>query len=346
MDNLVSILVTGAGAPGGPGIIKALKQDKSFKVYAGDVNQFAAGAFLVDKFNVLPKADDACFVDKMISLCCENNIHVILPLVTQELFVYSREKETFLRNGIKPIVSDYDALQIANDKGRLYEHLALSGIEVPMYKVIDDADKFLETVGNVGYPDVPVVMKPCVGNGSRGIRIFDNTRDKLKLLFDEKPTNLYATVEDIYHTIKNNTIPRLLISEYLPGEELTIDCIVSNNLIKELVIRTRDTIRSGISTSGRFIHNEYVANYIANIVRVLPGLDGPIGFQVKKSSDGIYKLLECNPRLQGTSVSALGMGINLPQLSIYNCIGKNWYSVRREYNVGFVRYYEEVFYKY
>ena len=33
-----------------------------------------------------------------------------------------------------------------------------------------------------------------------------------------------------------------------------------------------------------------------------------------------YLLLECNPRIQGTSVAGLGCGVNLPLLAIYKAL--------------------------
>ena len=76
-------------------------------------------------------------------------------------------------------------------------------------------------------------------------------------------------------------IPQMVVSEYLPGRELTIDTIVDKGVMMECLIRTRDSMNSGISTSGRFINDSVVTNYIESIVKTLPELKGPVGFQVK-----------------------------------------------------------------
>ena len=45
----------------------------------------------------------------------------------------------------------------------------------------------------------------------------------------------------------------LLVSEYLPGPELTIDTIVNNGSVVDCLIRTRSKKNNGISVAGSFI---------------------------------------------------------------------------------------------
>lgn len=46
------------------------------------------------------------------------------------------------------------------------------------------------------------------------------------------------------------------------------------------------------------------------------------GFQFKLSEDGVPKLLESNPRVQGTMVSSVFAGFNLIYYSVMEVIGK------------------------
>ena len=145
-------------------------------------------------------------------------------------------------------------------------------------------------------------------------------------------------------SIGKKKIPQILVSEYLPGTELTIDTIVEDGVLLDCLIRTRTTINSGISTSGNFINDKKVINYINKIVSSIPGLKGPIGFQIKKSAVGKYLLLESNPRIQGTSAAALGLGINLPVRAVDQALGLNLKKVKKISGISFIRYYQEAFY--
>ncbi len=345
MDDKLKLLMTGAGAPGGPGIIKALERDKKILLHVADMNVNASGCYLCENFHLIPKASDDNFIEFMLELCSKHSIDVIFPLVTSELFKFSKFKAQFEAIGVKIIVSDFKALSIANNKGKLYKHLSESGIHTPKFIIVDCKEALEDAVNNLGYPKNPVVMKPCEGNGSRGIRVLDPSKNRFDLLFNMKPNTLNSTLEEVLISIGNRNLPDLVVSEYLPGDELTIDTIVEKGEMKDCLIRARDLTNGGISVAGRFIKEEQVVKYVEKIILSLPELHGPIGFQVKKDINGIYQILECNPRIQGTSVSAMGLDINLPLRAINVALGKTNPKIERIDGIGFVRYYNEVFYE-
>src|SRR5262245_52916422 len=104
-NDKINILMTGAGAPGAAGILECLGQHPSFNVVAVDANPGAIGRYLVKDFNVIPKADQPAFIDSLLALCREKNIHVVLPLVTRELIPLARHRKEFELAGAKIIVS-------------------------------------------------------------------------------------------------------------------------------------------------------------------------------------------------------------------------------------------------
>lgn len=340
----IRVLMTGAGAPGGPGILKCLRSDPRIELLVGDANPRAAGRYIADSFVELPVATEPHFVDIVLGICRANGIGLIFPLVTRELFKFARCLTDFREQGIDVLVSPHDGLTVANDKVALYEHLHTHGIGVPDYRVATNLKQLRIAAVELGYPNRPVVIKPGVSNGSRGIRILDESRNRFDLLFDEKPTTLYSTLGEIEQIVGNRDLPSMLVSEYLPGDELTLDTIVASRDVKVVLIRTRDKMNGGISVAGRFIENDDVEGYCRRILGTLD-LAGPVGMQVKCSDDGQYKVLEINPRIQGTSVAALGLGVNLPVLAVSEALG--WtcaYPVKRS-GIGFVRYYAEAFYE-
>lgn len=341
----MKVLMTGAGAPGGPGIIHALKADPSITLHVCDANPLASGRFLSPAtFHVVPNARDSNFIPCIIDICRGFGINYILPLVTNELHKFAFHKDIFTSYGIYPIVSSSIDLNIANDKGALYSHLLDKGIPVPDFRVVTSLDEFITAVHDLDYPNAPVVMKPCVGNGSRGVRVINDNVNRFDLLFNYKPSSLVTTLGDVIASISDQCLPKLVVSEYLPGPELTVDSIVKNGQVYDLLIRRRTTINSGISVSGSFVIDNHVDDYIRDIIKTLPGLEGPIGFQVKQSVSGDYRLLECNPRIQGTSVSAMGLGVNLPRRAVSFAAGMQLDPILKRDGVSFCRYYSEVFY--
>ena len=346
MGDKIKVLMTGAGAPGGPGIIQALKKDNNINLHIADANPNSSGRYMSNDcpFYKLPKASDSNFIGFLLDLCVEIGINVIFPLVTKELFELSTHKQKFLEKGIKVIVSDKDALFLTNNKCSLYKHLKDNKIEIPEFYIVNNKTELAEAVIKLNYGQVPVIIKPCIGNGSRGIRVLDGTVDRFDLLFNEKPNSIFSTLDEVLTSIGDKKIPRIVVSEYLPGVELTIDTIVNNGALLDCLIRTRTSIINGISTAGSFIDNKEIYEYVDKIVSSIPGLEGPIGFQVKKSAKGKYLLLESNPRIQGTSVAALGLGVNLPLRAVNQALGVTLERLPRHSGISFTRYYQEAFY--
>lgn len=336
--------MTGAGAPGGPGIIKALVLDRDIELIVCDADPHASGRFLGVHFIQIPKAENPNFIDHVLKICVQYSIDIIFPLVTMELFKFSSSIQTFNSIGIKVIVSELKSLTIANSKGDLLSHLREKNVLVPVFKIVNNREELINACIGLDYPKNDLVVKPCISNGSRGIRILSNKFSEFDLLFNHKPNSLYTTLEKYLEIIAENEIPQLLVSEYLPGDEYTIDTIVKNGDLKLIIPRKRIKMLNGISIAGKFINNDEIINYTREIIGTL-NLDGPIGLQVKSDVNGIFKILEINPRIQGTSVSALGVGVNLPLISIYNgmniCYNENF---DINWGTSFIRYYNEAFF--
>lgn len=341
---MINVLMTGAGSPGGPGIIRALGSSDEINLTVADMDPHASGRHLHSKFIQIPPATDKNFIEKIAGVCKQNKIQILFPLVTRELSLLASAKEYFYSFGTVIIVSDPPALETLNDKGNFYEFLTSSKLECPEYYVTDSVQEFLSKVNEYEKKGYPCVIKPCLGNGSRGVRIITGNISRFDLLFNEKPNSLYMTVGDLTAAVKDKQIPRMLVSEYLPGEEVTVDVLIDKGEVKLILTRRRDKISGGISVKGEFITNKQIEDSVVELCSNIKGLYGPVGFQMKKNLAGHYHFIECNPRIQGTSVASAGLGINIPKIAIEMAAGKQYSISSRRDGVSFSRYYQEVFY--
>ena len=341
----VNILMTGAGAPGAAGILKCLQHEKSFHITGADADPNAVGRYLNEDFETIPFANDPAFIDTVLSICQKKNIHVLLSLVTKELIPLSQHFHEFELAGTKLLVSSPASLEIANNKSRLYEFLEWRGIAVPEFRVVETVDQFKLAVEELGYPSKPVCFKPSVSNGSRGFRIISEQMNELDLLFNHKPTSTYISLKEATRILSEGFFPELLISEYLPGEEYSVDCLASKGEPILVVPRLRKRIINGISVEGEFVNEKNIIDYCRLIIKELQ-LHGNIGIQLKKSGSGQFLILEINPRVQGTISALLGAGINLPVLAIKKELGLPILPAELNVKWGtkFTRYWEEVFY--
>jgi len=337
--------MTGAGAPGAAGILKCLGLEPSFNVIAADANSNASGKFLSKEFEVIPRASDPAFAETILALCKKRNCNIILPLVTKELIPLAAYKKELETAGIHLPVSPLASLEIANNKSRLYEFLQWRGMPIPDFRVVETVEQFSEAVNVLGYPQRPVCFKPSVSNGSRGFRIISDEMDELDLLFNHKPTSTYINRDEAVRILSSGIFPELLVSEYLPGEEYSVDCLARQGEPVLVVPRLRKRMINGISVEGEFVKEESIMAYCKQIIKELQ-LHGNIGIQVKRSAAGPFLILEINPRVQGSISAGLGAGINLPVLAVKQELGLPVSAKELEVKWGtkFSRFWEEVFY--
>jgi carbamoyl-phosphate synthase large subunit len=341
----INVLMTGAGAPGAAGILKCLQFNPRFEIVMADANPDAVGRWLHAEFETIPLAHEKDFTEILLSICQRRNIHVVLPLVTKELIPLAHHKKDFDQLGTRVLVSDVDSLDIANNKSRLYQFLEWRGIPVPGYRVVETTVQFETAIKELGFPGERVAFKPSISNGSRGFRILANDVNEHDLLFYEKPNSTYISAAEAVRILSLKPFPELLVTEYLAGEEYSVDCLVDHGQPRLIVPRLRRKMINGISVEGTFVNDENIISYCSEIIHELQ-LHANIGIQVNKSAQGNPLIIEINPRVQGTIVAGLGAGINLPVLAIKQELGLpiSAHELQVKWGTKFSRYWNEVFY--
>lgn len=350
MSSTINILMTGGGAPGAAGILKCLQQEKTFHITIADANPNAVGRYMNSDFETIPFAGDPSFAETILALCKKKNIQLILPLVTRELIPLSLYQGKFEQAGVKLAISPTASLEIANNKSMLYQFLQWRSIAVPDFRIVDGSaplatEQFKQAVEELDYPNKAVCFKPSVSNGSRGFRIISEQMNELDLLFNHKPTSTYISLNDAIRILSSGLFPELLVSEYLPGEEYSVDCLANHGDIIVIAPRLRTKMINGISVEGEFVNEEKIIAYCRQIVKELQ-LHGNIGIQVKRSTADQFLILEINPRVQGTVSAGLGAGINLPVLAIKQELGLpiSPADMTVRWGTKFTRFWNEVFY--
>jgi carbamoyl-phosphate synthase large subunit len=341
----LNVLMTGAGAPGAPGIIKCLLSDPSINLLVADADPNAIGRYLHHQFIQVPMADDPQYTDKLLEICRDQKIDILLPLVTKELFPLSINKQAFELQGTKVLVSSAEAIRISNDKSACYRFLQTKGLELPGFHIARTTEEFIHAAYELGHPQRSFCFKPSLSNGSRGFRVVSDSINESGELFNNKPFTVFITYAHALKILSSQAFPELLVTEYLPAEEYSIDCLAQNGEAKLIVPRLRTKMINGISVQGQFVNDQDIIDYCKRLISLI-GLHGNIGIQLKRSASGKPLLVEVNPRVQGTIVAALGAGVNLPLLAIKQEMGLDIdpSELNVKWGTRFSRYWTEVFY--
>jgi len=320
----IKVLITGAGAPGIKGTIYSIENNfdkRKIDIIGTDSNNDVIGKYLCDKFYFIPKASDTKnYLDALIDICSKDKINIIIPQNTAELITLASNKNRFREIGVSILVSDEKPIKIANNKYKLMKICDELELPVGRFHLVSNFNDLIHFAKELGWPDKKIVVKPPISNGLRGVRIIDEAIDLKKLFYEEKPTSLYTKMENLKR-ILGNKFPDLIVTEYLPGEEYTVDVLRTGKNIT-VIPRKRDLIRSGITFNGTTEFNEKIIEYSTKISERI-NLTHCFGFQFKMDENGIPKILESNPRVQGTMVLATFAGANIIYAAIKQILGED-----------------------
>ncbi len=333
---------SGAGAPGFAGIVRCLRKDSRVEIFAGDTNPNPYGKVLANEFFVMPPSSDDQYIDKVIQICKDKHIDVVLPITTRELVPLSMHKSQIESVGTKVLISDLEGLEIANNKGRLLHHQIKNETDIPV-------PDFGFAMGKVGFTEMAkslfeahetLCFKPVEGNGSRGFGII--VQEVSNDFLTEKAGILPMTLREWTSRMPKEFEDLLMISAYLPGIEYSVDLLCDQGKVLACVPRTRDKMIGGISVAGTFENNFTLKAFCMSLVNQL-NLHGPIGIQWKEDVQGMPHLLEINPRLQGTTSACELAGVNFPLLAVKMAIGEDLElaNLKVKWGSKFVRHWED-----
>lgn len=305
------VWLPGGGGPAAIGAIKSLRADPAFRgtLVTTDSNPMSAGFSLADAAFVMPPASSPAYLPRAISLVRTANLQVVLPSSGFDILPLSRHREQLERLGVMLAFSDYETIVLCNDKLRLFQAL----------------ERDFQLAWFTGDPTevrFPCVAKPVQGKGSRDVF-------------------LCRTREDLDRATAGRGTGEMVIQEYLPGTEYSVDVLSDmSGMALFAVPRIRIETRGGISSKGQVVRHQEIERMCLAMAERLR-LKGPTCFQVRDDAAGRPRLMEINPRLGGGTVISTLAGANLPLLTLEMLCGKA-VAPPAVQEVVVLRYFEDV----
>ena len=319
----ITVLITGAGAPGIKGTIYSLKKNfdkRKVSVVGTDIKTDVVGKYLCDSFYNIPRPTYINnYLDTLLSICRKEKIDIILPQNTAELLLLASNKNLYEEVGSRVVISNESSIKTANNKFELLKICKKISVSVPKFYLAKNINDLINFAEKLGWPDNRIVVKPPISNGLRGLRIIDENIDLKKMFYEKKPTSLYIKISEL-ENILGETFPDLIVSEYLPKDEYTVDVLRTKDGVV-VIPRKRDMIRSGITFTGTTERQEDIIECSHKLSEKL-GLEYCFGFQFKLDENHVPKILECNPRVQGTMVLATFAGANIIYGAVKSSLGE------------------------
>jgi len=264
------------------------------KVIATDCSSLAPALYEADKYYIVPSMNQEGYINKILSICKENNVKAVLSLIDPELSLLAKHKNEFLQIGTLPIISDCEAVEMWFDKFKMYEFLIQNNFKTA--KSYINKDDFYKDL-NDGIINYPVFIKPLKGSASININKVDSS-EEVELFFKK--------------------YDNLMIQEYMNGEEYGADVyidMISGETVS-IFIKKKIKMRAGETDKAISVKDEKLFNILKEFVKKA-NLKGIIDIDIFKINDDYY-ISEVNPRFGGGYPHAYECGVNVPKMIINN----------------------------
>jgi carbamoyl-phosphate synthase large subunit len=283
----VRVLVTGAGGPAAVAVLKSLRSDPAVTLIAADMDPWAAGLYLVPAAmrTLIPAGLAPDFVAALLHRCVAMGIDIVIPTVDAELRPLAAARGRYAEAGVRLLLAPDRALEVTLDKLALARCCA-DIVRVPRTESFRTVDPASWTY--------PVIVKPRTGSGSRDISLVQSAR----------ALGAMERSDD------------LIIQEYLPGQEYSIDVLADcGGHVIAAVPRVREKVDSGVSVAGRTVADSELEHFGTAVAR-RTGLAYIANVQCRRDTHGRLALLEVNPRAPGALPLTVASGVDMPRLAL------------------------------
>ncbi len=291
------------------------------KIYAADSSKLAPALYEADGYFIIPRLDEANYLETVFDICERYEIKGILSLIDPELNILAKHAESFKKIGTFPIVPSYEVTARFFDKYKTYEFLRDNGFDtIRTYKNMQD----FKTDYQKQFISFPVFIKPNTGSASKEIHLADDYR--LLELYAEKHKDI-------------------IIQENMTGTEYGIDVYRDfiTGEITQLFIKEKLKMRAGETDKSVSIHNKNIHNLITEFV-YRSDLYGVLDIDVFESQ-GKYLISEVNPRFGGGYPHAHASGFDFPKAILRNIENRISQKIVQYQEQTFMMKYQEIILK-
>lgn len=284
----IRVLVTGAGALLGQGIIKSLRRSSlELKIAAADPNPLSAGLFWADEAYVLRMADDPTYLDRLCEVIARAKPDILIPGTDVELPILAAQRERLEDEfGTCVLVSDPRVIGIADDKFLTFQFLLGADLAPPASALPEDENGMQALLDLVGFP---LVVKPRIGARSVGVSLVSTPRE------------LQEAIAGRHGLVVQECVGQ-------DEQEYTASVIVFEHTPKASIVMRRD-LRDG-NTYRAFSGSYLELNRQVKALGAALGPHGPANFQFRLDETGRARVFEINARFSGTTPLRALVGFN------------------------------------
>lgn len=276
-------------------------------IVATDMQLSAPALSVADRVEQVPPVYADNYIEVVLGVCLKYDIKALISLNDLELPILSAHREEFENAGVALIVSSDKVINICFDKFRTAQYIESLGLNTP--KTFINYQEALNAIDK-GELSFPLVLKPRWGSGSIGIEFVEDKKEMdivYHLLLKKVKKSILSKA-----SVGNEFI---LIQEKISGPEYGLD--VMNDLQGNhmaVSVKHKLAMRAGETDKAVTVDNAELRNVGSCLGQNLKHI-GNLDCDVLER-DGLYYVLELNPRFGGGYPFSQEAGVNMPKAII------------------------------
>lgn len=298
------LLIIGASGLQVPAILKA--KEMGMHVAVADFNPKAIGIPYADKFYEVSTIDE----EGIYQAAKDFKTDGIMTLATD----MPMRSVAYAASKLGLVGISYNTAVKATDKGEMIKAFEVSGVEHPWYFIISSLEELRNIKDRISFP---CISKPVDNAGSRGV-VFIKNYDELDKAF------VYSS--------SNGRSGKVIIEEYLQGNEVSVEIMAINGIIHILQITDKLTtgaphfVEMGHSQPCRLGENNIskIKELAKRAVKSIGIENGPAHVEIMLTESG-PKMIELGARMGGDCITThlvpLSTGIDMVKATIQIALG-------------------------
>ena len=214
----INVLITGAAGNLAHFIWTALmKSDLKFRVVGCNYDPDGVGLFQFDVGYIVPPAKSQGYVKKILQICREERVQILMVGNSAELRVLARNKDLIMEESEAFVVaSPIDVLQKMDDKWELIQFLKDSGFAYPRSVLPGEGIELEQFLDEIPFP---YVVKDRFGAGSQNLAV---VRNKKQLIYAIESVPNAVIQEYIFPDHEEFTVGVFLCSDGKPAASIAM----------------------------------------------------------------------------------------------------------------------------
>lgn len=286
---------------------------RGINVHVGDASNLAMSRFSrhCKSFTKLPEffLEPEAYFKAVCDALKKTGAKVLLP-GHEDVGIFAKCKDD-LPPDVRLVIPDKEAYDLAEDKYAILELARKTGCPTPTTFEITEISGLEPLADSL---DWPVVIKTRIGNSAKGVRIAHNEQE------------LFVKFTELIDTYKLKKERWPIIQEFLPGEAAGVCLLYDHSkcitTFAEKYLYCKEPAKFGTSILRQPYDNP---DLIAQAVAVMDRLNwhGMAHLDFIADKDGVFKLIEVNPRLWGALALSFYAGVDFSYLWYLTALGED-----------------------